>query len=91
MSVNNDLPTIPCPVCESCDHDLRGGILELVENIGQNLKDAAEELLTACEARGTGAPEFIHALASFGSVRHQITMTMEVIPELADVKARATE
>lgn len=91
--MNNDdsLPPIPCPVCDGCDHDLRSGILELTENIGENLKTAAQVLLDGMEAANSGSVEFQTALLAFVGVRKQIDAVLETIPEIAYIKMVHTQ
>lgn len=84
---NDDLPPIPCPVCDGCDHDLRSGILELTENIGANLKDAAEKLIDAMETSGPASAEFMAAQSRFIGVREQVTAVILLIPDVAMIKA----
>lgn len=84
--MNTDLPPIPCPVCESCEHDLRGGLLELIENIVQNLKDAGETLLDAIEAEGAAPEKFLTATHDFMSVRRQVAAVIDVVPDIAEIK-----
>lgn len=84
---DNALPPIPCPVCNDCDHDLRGGVLELSENIVDNVKHAFQTLLDAMEADGEGNEEFGKAIVEFASVRRQLAVVLETVPEIAQIKA----
>lgn len=84
---NDALPTMPCPVCDGCDHDMRGGLLDFLTNIQDNLKQAGETLLDAMEAEGDGATRFIEALKDVAIVRRQIDVLLELTPEIATIKA----
>jgi hypothetical protein len=84
---NDELPRIPCPVCQNCDHDLRGDVLNLSENIADNLKQAFESLLDGMEADGPGEDEFADAIQQFSSLRRQITEVIAVISDVAHIKA----
>lgn len=77
---------MPCPVCQNCDHDLRGGVLELSENVVANLKKAFQTFLDGMEAEGDGALQFSEALTDFATVRRQISMVMDTIPDVALIK-----
>jgi len=83
----DDNTPFSCPLCDKCDHDIRSGLLELTTNIMDNLKKSSEKLFDAIEAEGTGAPEFLAAMAEFSEVRHQVSVVMDVIPDLAAVKS----
>jgi hypothetical protein len=85
--MNNDLPPIPCPVCDGCDHDLRSGVLELAENISANVRSASEALIDAMETSGPASLEFIEAQSAFLGVKAQITAVLEIIPDIAMIKA----
>lgn len=84
--MNTDLPRIPCPVCESCDHDMRGGLLELLQNIGENLKSSGETLLDAIEEPGAASEKFIEAARDFIAVRRQVQAIIDVVPDIAYIK-----
>lgn len=86
--MNSDhLPPIPCPLCDGCDHDLRGDLLDLVENIGSNLKNAAEKLIDAIEADGPAGEMFTEAMRAFGNVRAQVGEIVATVPDIAQIKA----
>ena len=85
--MNSDLPPIPCPVCKNCDHDLRSGILELAENIGANLREAAEKLMDAMAAEGAAPELFIRAQQLFLGVSYQVSEVVTLIPDIAAIKA----
>lgn len=78
---------MPCPVCDGCDHDMRGGLLEFLNNIQANLKIAGESLLDAMEADDNGAVQFIEAIKDVATVRRQVDVLLEVVPEIATIKA----
>lgn len=84
---DQSLPPIPCPLCDSCDHDLRANVLDLIENLGQNIKSAGEQLLDAMEAQDAGIEEFAEAMVQFHSLGHQMAAVIEAIPDIARIKA----
>lgn len=90
---DNTLPPDPftCPVCNDCDHDVRGGVLEFISNVQDNLKLAGETLLDALEAEGAGSDQFMEASIQFATVREQLAAMLVFIPEIALVKAASTE
>lgn len=65
---------------------MRGGLLEFLNNIQENLKIAGESLLDAMEAEGTGAEKFIEAITDVAIVRRQVDVLLEVVPEIAAIK-----
>jgi hypothetical protein len=77
----------PCPLCDGCNHDIRSGLLELTTNIMENLKKSSEKLFDAIECEGPGAIEFWDAMVKFSEVRHQVSVVMDVIPDLATIKS----
>lgn len=83
---SGELPTVPCPVCQNCDHDIRSVILELNENVVQNVKDCFETLVGGMESDGDGASEFIDATRQLVSIQYQLSLVLEVIPTIAMAK-----
>lgn len=83
----DDNTQFSCPLCDACDHDIRSGLLELTTNIMENLKRSSETLFDAIEAEGTGDSEFLTALRTFSDVRAQVSVVMDVIPDLAAAKS----
>lgn len=81
----------PCPVCDSCDHDLRAGFLDLITNVTDNFKAASEKVIDGMEADGDGKAEFAEAVFELASVRSQIGALMAVIPDIAVIKSANTE
>ena len=83
------LPPDPfaCPVCDSCDHDLREDLLELIADIGANLKAATEIVLDGMESDTDGVGNFNQALHGLVGVRNQVTALIEIVPEIAVIKA----
>lgn len=80
-----------CPVCDSCDHDIRGAVLEFLANVQENLKHAGEVLLDAIEADGDGAEEFGHAVTDVAAVKLQLSALIEFAADVALVKAVNSE
>jgi hypothetical protein len=76
-----------CPVCDSCDHDIRGAVLEFLANVQDNLKLAGEDLLDAIEAEGDGAEHFGHAVSAVAAVKSQLSSLIEFAADIALVKA----
>lgn len=83
----NDNPQFTCPLCTNCDHDIRSGLLDLTTNIMDNLKLSSDKLFDAVEADGNGAVEFLEAMKQFSKLRHQISVVIDVIPDLAEIKS----
>lgn len=81
----------PCPVCNDCDHDLRGGILEFINNVRENLTEAGEALLDACEATTDIQTKFGEAMTEVASVRQQLSVLLDTIPDIALIKAVHTQ
>lgn len=85
------LDPFTCPICDSCDHDLRTGLLEFMSNVQANLKDAGELILDAIEVDGEGVREFAVAIDQLQSVNTQLGALLEFTQEVAILKGVAAQ
>lgn len=85
------LDPFTCPVCDSCEHDLRGSLLEFMANVQANLGDAGELIIDAIEANGAGVREFAVAVDQVNMVTEQLLALLEFTRETATLKEVATQ
>lgn len=91
MTDKAELPKIPCPLCDSCDHDIRTGLLELMANMKDNFTHAGTKILDGIEASDleTSTEHFAQALIEMQIVASQIYALQELVPDLHGIKVRS--
>lgn len=86
------LPSIPCPLCDNCEHDIRDSLMLVASSITSHFNEGVEHILDGMEATSLNPSvnAFTEAMVTLMAVRDSINGLLDTIPEMTRIKIAHT-